>query len=53
MLVGILEKLSFGVPCWVLYAQHRLGNLAVLPFATIDLVLGTLFAVSWFRTAKP
>jgi hypothetical protein len=52
MLVGILEKLSFGVPCWVLYAQHRLGNLAVLPFATIDLVLGTLFAVSWFRTAK-
>lgn len=52
MPVGVLEKLSFGVPCWVLYAQHRLGDPQVLPFATIDLGLGALFAVSWFRTAK-
>jgi len=52
MLVGVFEKLSFGVPCWALYAQHRLGNVAVLPFATIDLALGALFAISWIRTAK-
>ncbi|HEY0435778.1 MAG TPA: hypothetical protein VGC92_04010 [Phenylobacterium sp.] len=52
MPVGVLEKLSFGVPCWVLYAQHRLGNPQVLPFATIDLALGVLFAISWFKTAK-
>ncbi len=51
MLVGVLEKLSFGVPVWVLYAQHRLGQRGVLPFATIDLGLGVLFAVSYLRTA--
>jgi hypothetical protein len=52
MRVGVLEKLSFGVPCWVLYAQHRLGNPSVLPFASIDLGLGALFAVSYLRTPK-
>ena len=52
MPVGVLEKLSFGVPCWVLFSQHRLGNPQVLPFATIDLALGALFAASWFRTPK-
>jgi hypothetical protein len=52
MPVGVLEKFSFGVPCWVLYAQHRLGNPYVLPFATIDLGLGALFATAWFRTPK-
>jgi hypothetical protein len=52
MPVGVLEKLSFGIPCWVLYAQHRLGNPYALPFATVDLALGALFAISWFRTAK-
>ena len=50
MLVGVLEKLSFGLPVWVLYAQHRLGQTAVLPFATIDLGLGVLFATSYLRT---
>ena len=52
MPLGVLEKLSFGVPCAVLYAQHRLGSPSVLPFAAIDLGLVALFAVSWFRTAK-
>ena len=50
MPVGVFEKLSFGVPCWALYALHRLGNPAVLPFATIDLALGALFLTAWIRT---
>jgi len=52
MLVGVLEKLSFGVPVWLLYAQHRLGQAGVLPFATIDLELGVLFATSYVSTPK-
>ena len=52
MLVCVLEKVSFGVPVWVLYAQHRLGQAGVLPFATIDLGLGVLFATSYLRTPK-
>ncbi len=52
MLVGVLEKLSFGVPVWWLYAQHRLGQAGVLPFATIDLGLGVLFATSYLVTPK-
>jgi hypothetical protein len=52
MLVGVFEKLSFGVPVWVLYAQHRLGQAGVLPFATIDLGLGVLFATSYLTTPK-
>src|SRR3954447_20056874 len=31
MLVGVLEKLSFAVPVWLLYAQHRLGQSGGLP----------------------
>jgi hypothetical protein len=50
MLVGVLEKLSFAVPVWILWAGHRLGNPQVLPFATIDLALGVLFAISFART---
>jgi len=52
MLVGVLEKLSFGVPVWALYLQHRLGQAGVLPFATIDLGLGVLFATSYRVTPK-
>ncbi len=49
MIVGVLEKLSFGVPVWLLYAQGRVQG-AVLVFASIDLFLGALFAVSYVRT---
>ena len=52
MPVGILEKLSFGAPCLGLYALHRLVNPSTLVFAGIDLSLGVLFAVAWFRTPK-
>ena len=46
MLPSILEKLSFAVPAIVLYLQHRL-SLVTMCFGILDLVLGTLFLVSW------
>jgi hypothetical protein len=52
MIVGVFEKLSFGIPVWTLYALHRLGSPAVIPFATFDLVLGALFLIAWLRTAS-
>jgi hypothetical protein len=52
MLAGVLEKLSFGVPVWLLHLKHRLGQAGVLPFATIDLGLGVLFATSYLVTPK-
>jgi hypothetical protein len=50
MPAAIVEKLVFAVPAAVLYAQGRLAA-TVLPFAAIDLVLGTLFYLSYRRTA--
>jgi hypothetical protein len=52
MIVGVFEKLSFAVPVWILLELHRLGGPSVLPFATIDLGLGVLFAIAYLRTAK-
>lgn len=46
MLPAILEKLSFGVAAYVLFAQGRVAA-AVLGFASIDLVLATLFFLSY------
>jgi hypothetical protein len=50
MLPSILEKLSFGGACIVLFATDRLGG-QMLSAGLFDLVLGALFAVSWFTTA--
>jgi hypothetical protein len=49
MPVTVLEKLVFAVPVALLYAQGRVAS-SVLPFAVIDLVLGTLFFIAWRRT---
>lgn len=49
MIVGVLEKLSFGVPVWLLHAQGRVQG-AVLVFASIDLCLGALFAISFLKS---
>lgn len=49
MPVAVLEKLAFGIPCLVLYAQGRL-HAAVLAAGLIDLLLGALFALSYVRT---
>jgi hypothetical protein len=45
----VVEKLSFGIAAWALYAAQRVRTDIVL-FATIDLVLGVLFVVAWLRT---
>lgn len=50
MPVTVLEKLVFGVPALILYAQGRLAG-ATLTFGVLDLVLGTLFLVSYLKTS--
>lgn len=49
MLPAVLEKLAFGVPALVLYAQGRLPG-SVLLFGLLDLTLGALFIASWRST---
>ena len=46
MLPAVLEKLAFGVPAIILYAQGRLPG-SVLVFGLLDLTLGALFLASW------
>jgi len=50
MIPAVLEKLAFGVPAIVLYAQGRLPG-SVLFFGVVDLVLGTLFLAASRATA--
>ena len=47
--VAVVEKLAFGIPAIVLYAQHRLAG-STLVFGLIDLVWAELFLMSWTRT---
>lgn len=49
MLPAVLEKMTFGVAALLLYAQHRLPGV-VLGFASIDLLLGTLFMMAYVQT---
>jgi len=51
MLVAILEKLSFGIPAIILFAQGRLG-VDLLAGGLIDLVLAALFALSFRSTVE-
>jgi hypothetical protein len=50
MLVGVLEKLSFGLPVMILYAAGRITK-DVLIFGGIDLLLGVLFVLA-FRASR-
>jgi hypothetical protein len=50
MPVTVIEKLGFGLPVLLLYAQHRLTG-AVLGFGIIDLVWAALFTVSYLLTS--
>jgi len=50
MLVAVLEKLAFGVPVIILYAQGQLPG-SVLFFGLLDLTLGALFVGAWRATA--
>jgi len=49
MLPAILEKISFGGAAIVLFSGGRIPA-AVLFFACIDLLLGTLFAAAFMKT---
>jgi hypothetical protein len=49
MLAGLIEKASFGVATATLFMQERLPW-AMLVFGLIDLVLGALFLVAWWKT---
>ena len=49
MLLGVLEKLSFGAAVYPLYIMGRTPA-AVVVFATIDLFLAAMFAISWRRS---
>lgn len=51
VLLSVLEKLAFGVPALLLYAQHRLTGV-VLGFGVTDLVWGALFATSYVLVGR-
>jgi hypothetical protein len=51
MPVAALEKLAFGAPILVLYLQHRVA-LAIVGAAIIDLILGALFVLSFWKTSE-
>ena len=47
---SMVEKFSFVIAAYVLYAQDRIPTMMVAA-ATIDLVLGVLFIVSYFKVS--
>lgn len=49
MIAAVLEKLSFGVAAFVLYAAGRVAPLLLAP-AGLDLLLGALFAAAYLKT---
>ena len=51
MPVTVLEKLVFGVPVAILYAQGR-APAFLLPFGVIDLILGLGFFLAWRATPR-
>lgn len=51
MLAAMLEKFSFTIAVYALYAAARVHPIMV-GLATIDLILGLLFIVSFLKTKK-
>jgi hypothetical protein len=51
MLPSVLEKLAYGIPVFVLFAQGRIAS-QDLVFGGADLIFATLFVASWLRTAS-
>lgn len=49
MPVAVLEKLAFGVPVWLLFAQGRVAP-SVVAAGSIDLLLGVCFVVAYLKT---
>ena len=52
MIAAVLEKYSFGAAALVLYLQARI-DVPVLVFASLDLLLGTLFVAAYVLTKPP
>lgn len=51
MPITVLEKLAFGVPVLLLYAQHRLTG-TVLGFGVLDFAWAAMFVASWVGTSQ-
>jgi hypothetical protein len=51
MLIGVLEKLGFGVPVLVLFARGRCPA-PILGSGITDLILGALFVAAWVVTKR-
>lgn len=51
MLPAVVEKFTYGIAVFALYAQQRVA-LAVLGFGLVDFILGILFVRAFSRTAK-
>ena len=49
MLPSVAEKAVFAVPAVILYLMEE-TDLVTAFFATVDLILGTLFLIAWRRT---
>lgn len=52
MIPAILEKLAYSLPLIILVSQKRTRP-NDLVFAAVDLTLGALFLIAYFRTADP
>lgn len=51
MIPAVLEKVGFGIPAIILFMQGRLAPM-MLGAAIIDLILGVLFIISFFKTKE-
>jgi hypothetical protein len=51
MPVAVLEKVTFGVAAAILFAQQRLA-VSTFVFGMLDLSLGALFVIAWWKTGK-
>ena len=51
MIPSVLEKFSYGIPVVILVAQGRMHS-SDLVFGGVDLLLGVLFVLAFFRTPR-
>jgi hypothetical protein len=51
MIPSVFEKFSYGVAVIILVMQHRM-RASDLIFGGVDLLLGALFAIAFFRTPR-
>lgn len=51
MIPSVIEKGSYGIALFALFGQERVGSLLVW-FGSIDLLLGILFLIAFYKTPK-